>query len=187
MTSPLVAHAALWLAGRVRWLLLLVILASTPAQAEDDEWALSIGPAFRGLSETIATGEHQFRAAPGLCARLRYGVGDFFQLGGRIDVGLGIPTDASRLALVTSALFEVHYVIDIVTWVPFLTLGLGALLRDAVPERGLRMDPVLALGGGLEYRPTRDEALGFTAGYDWMPFDGDSAFSLALVYTRFFE
>jgi hypothetical protein len=178
------------LLGAVRWLLpLLLLLPTATAHAEDDEWALSLGPAVTGLSEAIPDDGSALRWAPGVMARLRYGVGDFFQLGGALDVGLGLPNDTSGLGLVAAAFVEAHYVIDIVTWVPFVSLGAGVLVRDEVPGEGLRADLALALGGGLEYRPARAYAFGFTGRYELVvtDFDRADAFSLALVYTLFFE
>ncbi len=161
------------------------------AHAEDDEWALSIGPSYRGLSEAWGDTE-LLRSAPGALARLRYGVGDFFQIGASIEANVALPTDASALGPVGAVFLEAHYVIDIVTWVPFVSAGLGALVRTQVPDEspdGTRVDLALMVGGGIEYRPERDWAFGFTGHYEFVvtDFDRADAFSLALVYTVFFE
>lgn len=179
--------------------LCLLALASTPARAEDDEWALSVGPAFRGISEAVGDGDTQLRAAPGALVRVRYGIGDFFQLGASLDAGVALPTGHnSALAPIAAALFEVHYVLDIVTWVPFVSAGIGALMRGGVPPEGvmkdlddgeLRVDLAVTVGGGLEYRPAREWAIGFAGRYELVvsDFDRADAFSLSLFYTSFFE
>ena len=174
----------------MRRALLLFLLATPAAHAEDGEWALSLGPGLRVLAESVPpSGESTTRWAPGALVRLRYGAGDFFQIGASLEGGAALPTDASAVAPVAAAFAEVHYVIDIVTWVPFVTVGVGALLRGEVPGEGLRADLALAFGGGLEYRPERDFALGISGRYELVATDYDrgDAFSLSLVYTLFFE
>jgi len=179
-------------------LLGLLVLASAPANAEDGEWALSVGPSYRGISEATGDDQTVLRSAPGVLVRARYGVGDFFQIGASLDAGVALPTSHSPVAPVAAALFEVHYVIDIVTWVPFVSAGVGALLRGGVPHEGitkdvddaeLRVDLAVTLGGGLEYRPARDWAVGFAGRYELVvtDFERADAFSLTLFYTTFFE
>jgi len=178
--------------------LCLLVLASATAHAEDGEWALSVGPNYRGLSEAAGDEGATLRSAPGALVRLRYGVGDFFQIGASLDAGIALPTGTSVAAPVIAALFEAHYVIDIVTWVPFVSAGLGALVRGAVPTGALqkdaddaetRVDLVLTFGGGIEYRPARDWAVGFSGRYELIvtDFDRADAFSLSLFYTHFLE
>ncbi len=72
---------------------------------------------------------------------------------------------------------------------PFVSAGIGGLVRTSVPNDDTRFDLALMVGGGLEYRPERDWALGFTGHYDFVvtDFERADAFSLALVYTLFFE
>lgn len=160
----------------------------TATYAEDDEWALSIGPSYRGLSE--AWGETSvYRHAPGALARVRYGVGDFFQIGASIEGNVALATDASALGPVGAVFLEAHYVVDIVTWAPFVSAGIGALVRTQVPDDDTRVDLALMVGGGLEYRQDRDWGLGFAGRYELVvtDFERADAFSLALVYTLFFE
>jgi len=178
--------------------LCLVACCANAVHAEDDEWALSVGPSYRGLSEATGDDTTTFRSAPGALVRLRYGVGDFFQIGASLDAGVALATDFSNVAPIAAAFFEVHYIIDIVTWVPFISAGIGPLLRGAVPHEGmtkdkddaeLRVDLALTVGGGLEYRPAREWAVGFAGRYELVvtDFDRADAFSLTLVYTLFFE
>ncbi len=163
-----------------------------PVRAEDGEWALSLGPAFRGLVETPPEGDAAFRAGLSGFVRLRHGLGDFFQLGLALDLGVTLPNDTFTLGPGGALFAEAHYVIDIVTWVPFVTAGVGVLVRDGAPDDPAAApvaDLVVALGAGLEYRPARDWALGLTARYELVVTDLEhtDAFSLALVYTIFFE
>jgi opacity protein-like surface antigen len=165
-----------------------VCVIDTSARAEYDEWAVSFGPSYRGLSEAWDD-TTVFRSAPGAMVRVRYGVDDFFQIGASLEANLALATDASTLGPIGAAFFEVHYVVDIVTWVPFVSAGIGGLVRTSVPNDDTRFDLALMVGGGLEYRPERDWALGFTGHYDFVvtDFERADAFSLALVYTLFFE
>lgn len=159
------------------------------ARAEAGESALTLGPLFRGLSEATPDTDAVFRPAFGLEARYRYGLDDFFQLGLALDLGLATDS-ATGPAFVGALTAEVHYVIDIVTWVPYVTLGLGTLVRDAVPgASALRPDLIATFGGGLEYRPARDHAFDLHGRYELALTDLDrtSSFSVVLGYTLFFE
>lgn len=166
-----------------------LLLAPASAHAEAAESALTLGPLLRGLTETAPGAEAAFRPAFGLEARYRYGLDDFFQVGLALD--LDLTTDP---AFVGALAAEVHYVIDIVTWVPYVSLGLGALVRDAVPTSAdttsaPRADLLATLGGGLEYRPARDYAFDLHGRYELVltDFDRSSSFSVVLGYTLFFE
>lgn len=170
-------------------LVALALLAAAshtrPARAEAEESALTLGPLFRGLSETAPGADAAFRPAFGLEARYRYGLDDFFQVGLALDLGL-----APDPAFVGALTAELHYVIDIVTWVPYVSVGLGTLVRDAVPgATAARADLLATIGGGLEYRPARDFALDLHGRYELAltDFDRTSSFSVVLGYTLFFE
>jgi len=168
---------------------MLVAAPSGTARAEADEWALSLGAGLRGLIEApTEDAESASRYAVGLTSRLRYGIDDFWQAGVSIDLGLTID-DA---AFVCSLLAEAHYIIDIVSWVPHLTVGVGALVRDGTPSNAgpaLRTDLVVSIGGGVEYRPERDFAIGLSARYELVPTDFSrvDGFQVALSYILFFE
>ncbi len=171
---------------------LVPMLAAAPsgtARAEADEWALSLGAGLRGLVEAPTDdAESNSRYAVGLTSRLRYGIDDFWQAGLSVDLGLNVD-DA---AFVGSILAEAHYIIDIVSWVPYLTIGVGALVRDGTPSSAgpvLRTDLVVAIGGGVEYRPERDFAIGLSGRYELVPTDYSrvDGFQVALSYVLFFE
>jgi hypothetical protein len=169
---------------------MLAAVPSGMARAEADEWAWSLGAGLRGLIEApTEDAESTSRYAVGLTSRLRYGIDDFWQAGLSVDLGLTVD-DA---AFVGSALAELHYIVDIVSWVPFLTVGVGALVRDGTPSAAgpaLRTDLVVAFGGGVEYRPDRDFAIGLSGRYELVPTDYsrvDGCFQVALSYVLFFE
>lgn len=190
LSSPRAVHPLTRLA-RLAALPLLVAGMTGPVRAEADEWALHVGPGLTGLSERplAADGdEASLRLGLGLTTGLRYGLSDFWQLGASLDAHLAVE-DAAFLGALYA---ELHYVIDIVTWVPFLTLGVGARLRDQTPSASgpeLRVDLAVTLGGGIEYRPDRDFAFGLEGRYELIPTDFSRAhgFTVALRYTRFFE
>lgn len=169
---------------------LLALPPSGAARAEAQEWAWSFGPGLRGLVEAPAADlESSSRYAVGLASGLRYGLDDFWQAGFTVDLGLTVD-DAS---FVGSLMGELHYVIDIVSWVPYLSAGVGALVRDGTPSASgpaLRTDLLVAIGGGVEYRPERDFALGLSGRYELVPTDFsrvDGSFQLAVSYVLFFE
>ncbi len=169
----------------------LVVGLGQRASAEAEEWGLSVGPSLVGASESFDTGESELRLFWGAQGRIRYGRDDFWQLGGSLDVGVSSPHAATASTL----LAEIHYVIDILTWVPFVSIGCGAKIRESVPTSTdapteTALDLVLAFGAGLEYRPSRDYALGISGRYELLPTDVDRtdfAFQTGLNLTLFFE
>jgi hypothetical protein len=156
--------------------MVLALALPAGARAEVGEWALTLGAGATGItSEPLVI-------APTLSAGLRYGASDFWILGATLDAG---PRFADGLdgghALATA---EAVYAIDIVTWVPRLSVGLGALVTLADESR---IDLALTAGLGLEYRADRDWALLFTGRYLYLPTAEQSAFSFVFGYTLYFE
>jgi len=179
--------------------LIALVASFNQARAEADEWGVSLGPSVLGVSESLPNAQadaqpdtQALRLFWGLEGRLRYGLDDFWQVGGSLDLGVASP----HAAIGATALAEVHYVIDIVTWVPYVSFGFGMALRTSVPKAQAgagaetALDLVLAFGGGLEYRPDRDYALGLSGRYMLVPTDldrTDLAFQTGLNLTLFFE
>jgi hypothetical protein len=170
---------------------MLVVASSSRADAEAGEWGLSLGPSVLGASETGPDSDTALRLFWGLQGRIRYGLDDFWQLGGSVDIGVSSPHAATG----STVLAEIHYVIDIVTWVPYVSFAVGGRLREAIPTGVVEatetaFDLILAFGAGLEYRPARDYALGVSGRYELLPTDidrTDFAFQTGLNLTLFFE
>ena len=148
----------------------------SPATAELGEWGLTFGAGALGVDGEALT------VAPTLSFALRYGVSDFWLVGATLDGG---PTFSDGLdGAFTLLSAELGYAVDIVTWVPRLTLGVGALTTFADASR---VDLALSAGLGLEYREDRDWALLFSGRYHYLPTDDASAFSLSFGLTLYFE
>lgn len=126
-----------------------------------------------GLHSTVtlpAAGGTLGRFFPLASGGVRYAVDDFWELGGFASAGVGVggglrPEGLAQLA------FEARYVIDALTWVPYLCAGVGGLLRSDGPGAydGLAAGPAIDLtahaGFGVEYRPSRDWSVGAVARY----------------------
>lgn len=154
----------------------LVLGSSSPALAELGEWGLTLGAGALGVDGEALT------VAPTLSFALRYGVSDFWLVGVTLDGG---PTFRDGLdGALTLLSAELGYAIDIVSWVPRLTLGVGGLATLADESR---VDLALSAGLGLEYRESRDWALLFSGRYHYLPTADASAFSLTLGLTLYFE
>lgn len=155
-----------------------LVLWPGQALAEMDEWAFTVGAGVTGV------GADPLAIAPTLSLALRYGVDDFLIVGATLDGG---PRFSDGLdGAYTLASTELVYALDIVSWVPRLSLGLGALATLADESR---VDLALTAGLGLEYRAERDWALLFTGRYIFLPTASDqtSAFSASFGFTFYFE
>lgn len=152
--------------------------APSPASAELGEWGLSLGAGVLGVEGADDT----LSLAPTLSFALRYGVSDFWLVGATLDGGPAFSDGLDGAFSLLSA--ELGYAVDIVTWVPRLTLGVGAL---ATWSDTPRVDLALSAGLGLEYREDRDWALLFSGRYHYLPTDDASAFSFSLGLTLYFE
>ena len=109
------------------------------------------------------------RLAPILELSYRYAVDDFWEFGGQLGVGAGLGAD-HQSEFVGHVAFESRYVIDALTWVPYLCIGLGALWRSDGPRAWAggpehAVDVTAHLGLGVEYRPARSWSIGLAAKY----------------------
>ena len=145
-----------------------LVAGSPGARAEADEWTVSLGAFYRGLSTHDATAGAGYINALGAAGAFRYGLDDFWQLGGSLHAGIALGTPpgasgASSIGFLGTASVELHWVVDIVTWVPYLTLSAGALARAGGPTDGVRLDALVGVGGGIDYRPDRSWSVGLVA------------------------
>jgi len=148
--------------------LLLLCLPTHNASAEEGEHTLSAGLSWLSLT-------HPQESAPDLRMgalggiTYRYAVDDFWELGGNLSFGVDAGGDQAA-AFVGQALFETRYVIDALTWVPYLCIGAGALMRSGAPrvwkeESTLSVDLSAHAGIGVEWRPARAWSIGIAARY----------------------
>lgn len=156
----------------------LVVGAPSQASAELGEWGLTLGGGVLGVEGADDT----LSLAPTLSFALRYGVSDFWLLGLTLDGGPAFSDGLDGASTLLSA--ELGYAVDIVSWVPRLTLGVGAL---ATWSDTPRVDLALSAGLGLEYREDRDWAILFSGRYHFLPTAEASGFSASLGLTLYFE
>ena len=138
------------------------------ASAEQGEHALSAGAGLLTMAHAPGVGPEQ-RFAPVIEVAYRYAVDDFWELGANLGAGVGIGGEVPEASLGFIA-FESRYVIDALTWVPYLCFGLGALLREDGPrawsgDGGPTLDVTGHAGLGVEWRPARSWSLGLVAKY----------------------
>ena len=145
-----------------------MLVAPNQAFAEEGEHALSAGASLMVLTHPSDAGG-MLRFAPGAGIGYRYAIDDFWELGASLTLGGSLGADKPE-AFIGHALFESRYVIDALTWVPYLCFGLGALVRGGGPrlwESG--MSPSVDLTGhaglGVEWRPARSWSIGLEAKY----------------------
>lgn len=144
------------------------LLGPNSAFAEEGEHALSAGIGVLMTSHAPEVGPSQ-RFAPVVEIAYRYAVDDFWELGGHVGVGIDVGGDVTESSI-GFMFFESRYVIDALTWVPYLCIGLGALLREDGPrvwsgEAGPTLDLTGHAGLGVEWRPARSWSLGLVAKY----------------------
>ena len=139
---------------------------SSAAHAEQGEGAWTLGgtvPIFTHPTDDASLSRVAILGDLGL----RYALDDFWELGAVVHGGIGLGGD-QRPEGIGHALVETRYTIDALTWVPFLSAGLGCLIRSDGPASwrgvsGPRVDLTGHLGFGVEYRPERTWSLGLVA------------------------
>ncbi|MGM0574322.1 MAG: hypothetical protein ACQEXJ_01125 [Myxococcota bacterium] len=148
--------------------LLALLAVSPPAAAEKGEltWMTGVGQltlVTEDLPDTVT------RHATLVHGGARYAVTDFIQVGGllRAGVGYGEGLDPEPVG---QGLVEARYLIDALTWVPFLAAGFGGLYRGDGPDayaggEGPTWDVTAHGGIGVDWRPERRWSLGVVARY----------------------
>ncbi len=148
--------------------LLLSMLVPFTAAAEEGESAWSVGAGLMTFTHARPEGT-VVRLAPIADVAYRYAVDDFWELGVAPAAGPGFGGDYPAEA-VGRALFETRYVIDALTWVPYLCFGIGVLARGDGPSKwDGHQQPSVDMTGhaglGVEWRPARSWSLGLVAKY----------------------
>lgn len=159
--------------------LVLALSVTLPraARADQGELALSLGlttlqVTASGLSDGAGADDLSV-ARLGLLAHagLTYSLTDYWQLAGIVEGGVGLLDTPAPEGLV-EVLVDGRFVIDALTWVPYLSFGGGLLLRGVGPDAyyqpggaGPRLDATVHVGLGVDYRPRRAWALGAVARY----------------------
>ncbi|TNF37680.1 MAG: hypothetical protein EP329_02515 [Deltaproteobacteria bacterium] len=178
---------------------LLLALTSSLAlggdvRAEEGELALSLGAGAWLGSMTVDEAE-VFSVAPTGVVAIRYGLDDFWQIGGSLSSGVALSGDHDP-GFLGMAHAEVYYFLDVVTWVLWGVGGVGVVARDAHPDvlAGEASAPVFdasaVVGVGLDYRPAREWSVGAAFRYQLVLTDLDRTAPtahVALMYTLYFQ
>ncbi len=96
------------------------------------------------------------------CLGVSYALTDYWQLGLAVTSGAEVLAPDSPHGL-AHVLLDGRFVLDALTWVPFLTFGVGALFREA--DIGHETDMTAHLGLGVDYRPSRRWSFGLIIRY----------------------
>jgi len=170
------------------------VALTSSAHAEEGELALSLGAGAWLGSVTIDDAE-VFSVAPTGMVTIRYGLDDFWQIGGSLAGGVALSGDHDP-GFLGMAHVEVYYFLDVVTWVLWGVAGVGAVARDAHPDvlagdsSGPVFDASAVVGLGLDYRPAREWSVGAQFRYQFVVTDLDRTAPtahVALMYTLYFQ
>ena len=146
------------------WASAAVCLAPAPAWAEEGELAWSVGASTTFTISPLTSTTDVTRVAPMLRGAVRYGLSDFWEIGGELQAGVGLGGGLAVEA-VSHLLLDVRLTLDALTWVPYLCAGGGALFRSDGPAAyvggsGPAFDATLHIGVGVDYRPRREWSVG---------------------------
>ena len=160
--------------GATLFVVLALCFTATSVHAEQGEHALSVGISWLTLTHPDA-GEASFRMGGAADLGYRYALDDFWEIGGVITLGVDAGGDP-KAGFIGHALFETRYVIDALTWVPYLCAGVGALARTSSPHTWVEgshvsVDLSAHAGLGVEWRPARSWSLGIVGRYHLVPTD----------------
>ena len=179
-------HLRAWVLG-----ILCLLVCLPAASADQGEWKLSgrLGLATLSVTEEGAEEARGNVILPTVEFGALYALTDFWQLG--LSIGGGPEFLESTIAPALWAQIDGRFIIDALTWVPYLAFGAGAFFRQDVSEdgRSWRFDPSIYGGFGIDYRPARSWSVGLLArghmiltdlGRTSGPFDAQLTFSAYL-------
>ena len=143
----------------------MTFLASQ-VQANAGEWKLSLGLGLSNESTTIE-GEDEallLVTAPTIEVSGVLALTDYWQLGLTANWG---PTfgHSEGVTQTLNTNLEGRFVLDALTWVPYLSFGVGGWARERFIDTTStwRIDASVFGGFGIDYRPQRDWSIGFLA------------------------
>jgi len=141
--------------------LLCTLVQVGVARADQGEWQFGAG----GGAYMGAATDDGGRVAPIGALSVTYALTDYWQLGLGVVAGAEVlaPTGPHGLAHV---LLDGRFVLDAMTWVPYFTFGVGALIRDDPLDQ--RTDMTAHVGLGVDYRPSRQWSAGLIARYHFV-------------------
>jgi hypothetical protein len=149
----------MWLT-RISLLILLVGSASV-AKAEAEETVLWGGIQSVNWTRVEASANASSAALTGVIGA-RYGIDDFWELAAQLGGGANV-TESNHGAPFGLVSLEARYIIDALTWVPWVSGGVGAIVRGEADDSLARTDMTAHMGAGADYRPEREWGLSFSA------------------------
>ncbi|MCA9582917.1 MAG: hypothetical protein KC416_14055 [Myxococcales bacterium] len=143
---------------------LLALALPSRAAAYEDRWSLEAGP----LVSSIPNGGSNHWGG-GATLRTTFGLNDVWTL--RCQGAYAIHPGTTDLHVGALGIDAV-YMIDIVEWVPFLGLGIDAILSSAAGQT--LWDPAVHLSIGVDYLLSRDLYVGVEVNHILLPFNDAS-------------
>ena len=131
---------------------------SGPALADKGEWELAVGLGTH-LGSDVTEG---MTVAPTAQVGVTASLTDYWQLGLGFIGGAEVLAPNSPMGQ-THVILDARFVLDALQWVPYVTFGVGALIRESEPD--WRTDLTGHIGLGVTYRPSRKWGVGIIARY----------------------
>ena len=154
-----------------RWVATFLVVAcaliTAPADAYERQWRLSgdVGYALAGFSEYNASGF-------GASVHVTYGLSDAFNLRFGTDLAAFDLPEPDTAAYLVGGSVGAEYVIDVLSWVPYVGVTVGAvdvIVQDEGHHPTLQVEVPLGIG----YQLSRSVMLGFEARYRLLPLGGE--------------
>jgi len=162
-------------------------------QANTGEWKLSLGVGVANTSSTNTPEDEPLLTvtAPSIEISAINSLTDFWQIGLTANWG---PTfgHADGMTHALNVNLEGRFILDALTWVPYLSFGIGGWAREtpAENERTWRLDASLFGGFGVDYRPQREWSLGLLARGHVLVTDIDGTvgpFDAQILFSLYFD
>jgi hypothetical protein len=163
-------------AGLLAGTLGALVCAAAPALAEAGAWQLDAGAGYRAFSADAQGTGHALVGR----ASLHRWLDEAWQVGVGVELG-GLVARAGGSALAgdggpfSRGELTVRWALDAFTWVPFVEVGAGLLLRDRVEvdedvvATETTLAPTVSASLGVDWRPARDWSLGARVGGAFLP------------------
>ncbi len=151
----------------------LVLMSAPEALADEGESALSLSAAFAGFSVP----DHA-PAGGTLGFDYERGVTDILWL--RASAGGGAFSDAGSPAYAAYSEVGITYVIDVLRYVPYINVGIGAVylqVEDPGDDFENGVEPLISVGAGVDLLTSRSRSYGVFTRYE--SFLGKTAFFTA--------
>ena len=150
--------------------ILLVIGGPRAAHAGDGENALSAGVGYGTFWTDVEDEDETASPTAGgvVTATFERGFTDYASWRVRAVGGLYAGGGTSMTGLATAGL---SYRFDVLKYVPYVAVGVGALVRGGGPFDGTDVEPALEIGGGVDWLRSRSRSIGLDVAVTGFAFD----------------